>query len=297
MSVEVDKSFVQQYKANVEMLSQQKGSRLMHAVRVEPLNAEFGFFDQVGATEAEEVTGRHQDTPLISTPHDRRRVSMKDYDWADLIDKQDRVKMLIDPTGPYTVNAVWAFGRKKDDVIINAAFGTAYTGKTGATTVAFPTSTNVVAVDEHSYDAGSGNTGLTISKLLTAKEIFGGYDVDEDEEFYIACSQRQINDLLATTQVGSRDYNDVLALKEGKLNTYMGFTFIRTQRLLTDSNSYRRVMAWAKSGLLLAVGEEITIDVGPRRDKRMATQVYVNMTIGATRMEEKKMVEIKCAES
>ena len=44
--------------------------------------------------------------------------------------------------------------------------------------------------------------------------------------------------------------------------------------------------------MLLATGQEITVDIGPRRDKNMSTQVYAEMGIGATRMEEVKVVEV-----
>ena len=105
MSVQITTAFVQQYKANVEHLLQQKGSRLRPFVRVESQNAEYEFYDRIGATNAQEVTGRHQDTPLITVPHDRRRVSLRDFDWAELIDRTDRIRLLIDPTSPYAQNA------------------------------------------------------------------------------------------------------------------------------------------------------------------------------------------------
>ena len=88
MSIQITTAFVQQYRANVDHLVQQKGSRLRPLVRTETQNAEFEFYDRIGATSAQEVTGRHQDTPLVNTPHDRRRVALRDFDWGDLIDRQ-----------------------------------------------------------------------------------------------------------------------------------------------------------------------------------------------------------------
>jgi hypothetical protein len=52
-----------------------------------------------------------------------------------------------------------------------------------------------------------------------------------------------------------------------------------------------------KSGVLFAAGEEINVDIGPRRDKRNSIQVYVNGTFGSTRMDEQKVIEIKCLEA
>jgi hypothetical protein len=294
MSIQITTAFVQQYRANVEHLVQQKGSRLRALVRAETQAAEFEFYDRIGATTAQEVTGRHQDTPLINVPHDRRRVSLRDFDWADLIDRPDRIRMLIDPSSPYSQNAAYALGRKMDDVILDAAFGTVYTGKTGATTVTFP-NTQQIAVDY--VESGSAtNSGLTIAKLRKAKEILDKNEVDPTERRYIAVTAKQVTDLLKTTEVSSADYNTVRALVQGELNTFMGFEFVRTELVRTNASNHRRVLVWAQSGLLLAVGQDIITDIGPRRDKRNSTQVYVSASFGATRMEEEKVVEIICAE-
>ena len=102
--------------------------------------------------------------------------------------------------------------------------------------------------------------------------------------------------MLKTTEVTSSDFNSVKALVQGDVNSFMGFQFIRTERVATDTNSYRRVIAWCKSGMLIAVGADITVDIGPRRDKRNSTQVYCSASFGASRMEEGKVLEIKCAE-
>jgi hypothetical protein len=295
MSFQVTTAFTQQYGRNVLMLAQQKGSRLRTAVTVENVTGEDAYLDQVGTVAAQPVTNRHGDSPLNSTPHSRRRLDLVDYDTGDLIDKLDKVKMLIDPSSAYAQAHANAMGRAMDDVIINAAFAASKTGKDGSTSTTFPAG-QVVAVNSWSYGTGSGNVGLTISKLIEAKGLFGESDVDPDEELYIAVAQKQINNLLATTEATSADYANVKALQEGKIDTFMGFKFIRTQRLLTDGSSFRRVMAWAKSGLGLGIGMDIQSEVAPRPDKRFSMYAYFRMSIGATRLEESKVVEIKCTE-
>ena len=86
MSTQITTAFVEQYSANVLQLSQQRGSRLRAAVRVEPVTGKNAFIDRVGAVAARRRTARHADTPQLDAPHSRRRVSLVDYDWADLID-------------------------------------------------------------------------------------------------------------------------------------------------------------------------------------------------------------------
>ena len=133
MSTQITTAFSQQFSANVQLLSQQMGSILRGGVSEESVTGEKAFFDQVGAAAAVKRTSRHQDTPMVETPHSRRMVTMDSYEWADLIDDADKVRMLIDPTSTYARAAAAAMGRAMDDAIIEAATGTAKTGKSGGT--------------------------------------------------------------------------------------------------------------------------------------------------------------------
>jgi hypothetical protein len=286
MSTQITTAFVNQFSSNIQMLSQQMGSLLRNAVDVETVNGEKAFFDQVGSAAAVLRTTRHADTPLIDTPHSRRMVTMSDYEYADLIDDQDKVRLLVDPTSTYARAAAAAMGRAMDDVIISAALGTALTGKDGTTSTPFD-SNNQIAV---------GAAGLTLAKLIEAKEILDSNDVDPSIPRYIACSPKQITNLLDDPEVTSADYNTVRALVKGELDSYVGFKFITTNRLPVDGSDNRRVFAWAMDGIKLAVGKEPTARIDERADKSYATQVYYCMSVGATRMEEAKVVEILCDE-
>ena len=287
MSHDITTAMVEQYKSNVVLLSQQKGSRLRGSVRIESLTGENGYFEQIGAVAAQKKTTRHMDTPQTDTPHARRKVSMDDYVWADFVDKEDLLRTLIDPTSPYAVNAVNAFGRSIDDALITALGGTAYTGKTGGTAVSLPAGQKIA----------EGNTGLTIAKLVAAKGLFWSNDIDEDTPLHIALASKQLQDLLNSTTVTSSDYNSVKALVKGEINEFMGFTFHRTQRLAVDASDIRTCFAWAQDGVLLAMGADIHTKISERADKNYLTQVWCGMSIGATRMEEKKVVEIGCDET
>jgi len=285
MSTQVTTAFVQQYSANVQMLSQQMGSRLRDAVRVENVVGKNAFFDQVGAATAQLRTTRHADTPQIDTPHARRRVSLADYEYADLIDDQDKVRMLIDPTTAYAMAAAAAMGRAMDDVIISAATGTAYTGETGSTATALPAGQQIAA----------GGADMTVAKLREAKKILDLSDVDPSIPRYIAVGPNQIESLLGDTNVTSSDFNTVKALVQGEVNQFMGFNFIMTNRLAI-SGSTRSCFAWAEDGIAIGVGKDVNARIDERADKGYATQVYYCMSIGATRMEENKVVQIDCDE-
>jgi len=290
MSNQITTAFVQQYSSNVQMLSQQMGSVLRGVVDVESVTGKNAFFDPVGKTTAVLRTSRHSDTPQIDTPHSRRRVSLADYEWADLIDNADKVRLLIDPTSSYAKAAAAAMGRAMDDVIIAALGGTAYTGETGSTSVALPSA-------QKPYSA-SQTDGLTVAKLLNAKKILDLADVDPSLPRFIVCGPTQISDLLNTTEVKSSDYNTVKALAMGQLDSFLGFKFIVTNRLKFDATNTddRLAYAFTSDAIKLAIGQDVLARIDERADKSYSTQVYYAMSIGATRMEEEKVVEIACDE-
>lgn len=310
MSFQVDTALVQQYKANIQMKFQQTMSRLRPYVRVEQQNAEYAYYDRITATDVQEVTSRHGDSPLNSTPHDRRRVGLRDFDWGDMIDDKDKIRMLADPQSPYVANAVAAMMRKMDDVIISAATASAYAGKTGSTAVTF--GNGVPAYDfmrSGSITANSAtipvdlavastNTNMNLDKLRAIRYVFDKTEATTEGDWTIALAMdpNQFAALLNSTSVTSADFNTVKALESGQLDTFMGIKFIKTNRLPVAS-SIRDCLAWERDGLLLAVGNEVQVEVQRRADKRFSLYLYVRASFGAVRMWEEKVWKVKCDET
>ena len=290
MSSQITTSFVEQYSANVSLLAQQTGSKLRSAVDVESVRGKNAFFDQVGATAAQVRTSRHGDTPQIDTPHSRRRVSLATYEWADLVDDADKVRLLIDPTSTYARAAAAAMNRSIDDVIITAMNASADTGVAGGTSTALPSSQKTSTSD-------SGD-GLSVTKLRSAKYILDNNDIDPSLKRYLVCGPKQIQDLLAITEVTSSDYAVVKALATGTVDSFLGFQFIMSTRLNLDSTypTDRLVFAFTEDAIKLAIGKDVSAKISERADKSYSTQVYYSMDLGATRMEEEKVVQIPCNE-
>ena len=299
MSFTVPVHFVNAYSTNVMMLLQQKGGKLLSTVRQASYTGQAAkAVEQFGAVKPVKNLSRHADTPLISTPDDARWVYPNDYEWADLIDSQDRLRMLIDPTSTYVQNAVSSMRRAQDDEILQAFFANAQTGQNGTTSTAFA-SGQVVGVN-----VGGTNSNLNVAKLRAAKRLFmaGGTDLETDK-LYTAITSGDHDGLLNEIQVQNLDYTNKPVLVDGKVTAFMGFNFIHVE--FTDTNSYqtatvsamtsgsnRLLPAWAESGMHLGIWQDVSTMVDPRPDKRYATQVYAKTTIGATRLEEKRVVQI-----
>lgn len=311
MSSQITEAFVKQYGANIFHLSQQKGSKLRGAVRTETIKGDARFFERLGSTTAQLRVSRHGDTPQVDSQHSRRMVTLKSYEWGDLIDQQDKVRTLIDPQSDYSMAAQWALGRAMDQEIIDAGYGNAYGGVSGSTPVALPTSQKIAAT------TGAAGTSLNVFALRKAAYVLDRNDVDPTEQRFMIFNAYQKASLLGETAVTSADYNSIKALVQGQIDTFLGFKFIHTELSrdqsgaitfaaatgeydgggAIDANGYDKLLAWAKSGLLLGIGADITAKIAERPDKSFATQVYAKMDIGATRMEEAKVVEVLCKDT
>lgn len=304
MSQQINNAFVEQYSSTLQHLVQQSDCRFAGKTRVESQHGKTEFFEQLGATAAVKRTSRHGDTPRVEANHQRRAVFLNDYEWSDLIDQQDKVRLLIDPTSGYLQSAKNAFMRSKDDEIIAAATGTAYAdtgaGNGSVSAVTFPSTQAVVVNHLHGTPAGSGaNTGLTLAKMIRAKSLLTAAEPPEGSKYYLVHSQNEMDDLLANvSQVSSADYAAVKALVTGGTDFFMGMNFIRSERIaINTSTDVSTCFAYVHEGLLLSVGEDMVTRVSERDDKSYSVQPYARMSIGATRMQELEVVSIACDRS
>ena len=296
----IDVAFVNQYQAMLYSLSQQQKSKFASRVRSEQVVGKSKDFDRLGEAEVEEITTRHPDTPNNEQPHSRRWVTPADFHTNSYIDKQDEVKMLINPQNQYAQNQARALGRKTDDIIITAAFGTAATGNTPTTsTVRFQDESVSINGDGTVSTLGTlavvagGLADMGLAKIETMLRLFHDADVDEEVLLYWAVSPKSVEDMLQVTQIGSADYNTVKALAEGKVERFSGFQFFWTTRLTKDAateTAYRSI-AWAQDGIIWGSSYGVESRIDERSDKSYTTQVYSRMNGGAVRMDGDKVHE------
>ena len=294
MSSQVTENFIQQFGSNFRILFQQKKSRFENWCQVESgIVGSSKSTERLGASDAYDITSRHGDTVYVDTPHSRRWLDLQDKGWAELVDELDKIKMLADPTSPYNMLAVAALNRAKDDLIIAAARGVA---RTGTGSIALPAAQKIAV----------GGAGLTLAKLLAAKEIMDAAEVDEEmmdvdgqinmnTNRVLAVTSQQLTNLYGTTELKSIDFNTVKALSDGKIDTFLGFKFVRTQRL-PKVGTDRFCIAWSKGCVGFGIGKDIVSSIDTLPGKNMSVQVYARESIGAVRLEDAGVVEIACLE-
>ena len=169
MSQYITEAFVQAFSDNFMHVAQQSVSRLEPAVSLEPgIVGASKSINRLGQRTAQRRLVRHGDTPINDQPHSTRFIDLRDYEDGDMLDDQDKIRMLIDPTSDYVRAMVAAMNRAKDDEIIAAMRGSARSA--ASTTVALP-SGQKIAVDS--------TNGLTKAKLIATRKLFRKIEADE----------------------------------------------------------------------------------------------------------------------
>lgn len=298
MSDEITTAMVDTYNDGIELLAQQTRSKLIEYVRTEAESGERNSFDQVAPVAARRRDDRHGDTQYIHSPHRRRWVTTENWYVSDLLDEPDMRRILNNPSGEYSANFIAALNRERDAEIIEKAIGTAYTGKTGTTQVAFPAG----------YQIAHGGTGFTLAKVQAAMTLLkGGNAVDQNMmDLYVAWTSAQEEEFMDTTEVKSHDYNTQRVLVRGAMDTFYGFNYVRLEdwtdeegtlhRILPKSGTVRTCVAWVKNGLLMNEPKQPQVRVAQLPGKHYSWQFYGDADFGATRMQETHVVQIDVQE-
>lgn len=304
----IDSVFVDKFADDFHLLAEARKSRLTPYTRRKPGTVTGRSFtiDTLGNSDATPNRPRHSDLVYQDLEKARRFALMNDLEPAAIIDSMDKLKMLIDPTNGYSQKLVNDCNRFHDKIIINALLNPVSLESGG--TSALPNSQIITA----------SATGLTMAKLRQAKALLDNAEMDDSDFFsmmgqheasqvpfgnlampsyVIVCSTNQINNMLATTEATSQDYNTVKALASGSLNTFMGFLFIRVpDTYLPKVSTTRSIVAYAPRALEFGVGKEPTARVDFLAHKN-AYQVLAETSVGAGRAEDLGVVQIDCIES
>lgn len=324
MSNQIEKAYINSFKAGFEQAFQQTQSKMRPYVEIERQAAEFDFYDRVGlADPMQEVTARYGANPINEVPHDRRRIGLRDWDWGKPIDEKDLIRVATDPTSAYMQAAVASANRRVDDIIIPSLTATAYTGKSGETQVNFVSTTaakitvgaisntenRIATAGDYILTAGNyegidvgqsigaATSGLNLAKLkamrTTMQKIEG---IDQDTLLNCFITAHQANELLGIDEIINSDYSVRKNLAEGGVTTFMNYRFIQTERLLKTSTN-REVMVTLPKAAKLAIGLDIKADMWRLTGNKNIPYIYIKLCMGATRMWGEVCGRINCLEN
>lgn len=284
----------QDYSRIILPLARQEKSLLFDRVYVKPdITGKCFYQDQIGKWEMSAKTSVNPDTPQNDPNLSRTRVDIATYNDARMLDRSLKLQEFSDPMSQTSICLSSSVGIQMDKIIYDALGGTAYRGETGGTSVAFPAA-KTVKVD---LEASGTATGLTTTKIRRAAKMLNAQGVPTYDRTFV-CSATGLEQLLGTTVVTNSDYNSIKALVSGEIDTWMGFKFVvLPDGIINVVSNVADYFAFQKTGVCFGMLEELFLRIEERADKSYSKQIYYEINAGAARLEEAKVIKVKCDES
>jgi hypothetical protein len=289
MSTEIEKHYVPTFKNNLELLAQQRLSKLEGLVTVVPCEGlAVAVRDQYGLVTARRKTERHEDTKYSDTPRGRRWLTPIEFYTAELYDESDLQRMLTDPQSPLLEVHTAAMNRAKDSVTaVGAAAPTGEQVTSGTT----------------AYDTGNdialSASGLTPGKAIAAKGRLMRNKVDVDAEVpNIVINTKGWEDMFSQSTFTSHDHNGMKPLVSAPTSIYYAgsnFTQIEHADFPVNGTTDYRCPFWVKSGIVLGKWGNRQVTVKPHPLKVSSWEVKIVDRFNAVRVEEAKVGRILIA--
>jgi len=299
LSGRLTSAFVQEFHHGFEIACQQKQSRLEAAVTSRgSITGESFTINDMGLVEMNDRTfaDRFGDTVWNVPDAGTRIAMMQDADLYVPISPKDLPKLLAKPQGEYQSLMVAAAQRYKDRLIYAAMRGS-ITRKTVAADGTASTAQQALSASQSLFaNGGAAATPKAISKadLTKVRSLFRKNEAD-DETIYGVYNSDMMQTILNDTTLTNADYMSVQMLQDGDVSKkWLGIQWIPYEALFTDAtNGWQSAMFWTKSGVHFGTGMDLSLDIGPRRDKRNVIQLSAQTSYGAGRANEQKVVELK----
>jgi Phage capsid protein len=290
--------FTAQYSSNIEMLLQQMDSRLRpHVSEKGGLVGKMASpVTQYGSVTMKAPKGRFSPLDHQQPNSIRPWLFPMPGELPQLIDSFDELQTIVDPKSAYTQAAAAATGRFWDDGIIASAFATRQIG-TDIGSLS-PDSFSTTNFQVSSTFGSSSASGLTVAKLIEAQRILRHYhnDLRSDPPTIVIGSQ-QASDLLNQVQFVSTEFNDKPVLKNGEVESFMGFNFAISERLSVSAN-VRNTICFVRSGMQLGMWKDMNNRIDIRYDlSGTPWQLLTSTMYGSVRMQAGKVVSILCSDS
>lgn len=228
---------------------------------------------------------------------------------ATLVDGEDKLLTGVDLQGGEIKAHSGAYNRSKDAGFLTGFYGDLITGKTGTTLNAFPAG-NIVPVT-HDGAGGATPIGMKVAKLRRARRIFAQNFVDMDQQFYVALTSLQIEQLTEDAKAINKDFADAVKpvwSEDGKsLISVAGFQieeielgnplFGDAAALTLDGSGYRKIPFWTADGMVEAVWENLFTSVDPLPTMHFSAQVYSRHKRVYSRTDQNRCGIILCSEA
>lgn len=305
--------FVDQFAKTFTHVLQQRESKIASRVRRETISGEDKSIDAISSFSMTKRASRHQETNWTDPSSQRRWLDWATYDTDVMVDNQDKLSMLVDPTSEYLNGMRMAANRQMDNLVIDAAFASVTSGRDRGSTISWAdtkfTGTNhdteglIIEHDTGVHGASGTSSSLTPDKLRLVREIFAAKDVPDEMPIYIVVNPVQVwNGLMKYEEYINADYSVRKALAEGAVAPFAGVEIIQSTLITLDTTDQDKdgdtdvyhCIAMTGDGLALGVAEEPAIKVAELPEHEFNIGLHLELGMGAVRADEDKVIDVEC---
>ena len=287
-----------QYTTMLELMLQQKESKLRQRTASGTHVGKMASpIQQAGVLTYQAPAGRYSNINFQLETFTRRWVFPTDRDLAVPIDSFDELKTIVNPQAAINQATMAAANRFADDLMIAAALASASVGVDASSLSTETFNSGAIIADTF---GASASTGMTYPKLVEAFRLMRFHQVDLDAERpCVIIGSQQESDLKKQQEVISKEYNERPVIESGRVTSLAGFDILVSERLSTSSSStLRNTFAFVGSGLYLGIWKDMTVDIDNRKDlSSHPWQLYSMISMGATRTQQWKIIQINCADT
>lgn len=290
-------AYAEQFKAGYELALQQRMSKFApHVMTTEPVSGDGGtianFIEPFEMVEGGDDMG---DTEWVIPEFNTRWTFPKKGRVALPVTTDDVLYTLEDPTNPLIQATLSAAMRWMDThIIIPSFFRDVVAGREKDRTISFDAVNHVIG-----EDVGGTDTGINYHKLTAARRILLENEVDvSTEELFIGISPQQEEWALHMHEAKSSDFRGlgIIVNDQGELVRLGSFRPIVSTKLTTVATDVLACPVWCRSGVGLTTWKDPVVSLNYRPDKNMTLQLFCEQRAGAVRMQEGKVLQMRCQE-
>lgn len=286
MTNSISNVYVQTFERIVRFLAQQKTSKLRPYCQYRGEQSKNHNWERVGTLTATTKAGRAIATPVNDTPWSRRTDAQTTKHTGDLVEPEDVVQMIVDPTSNISQAIAFAMGRAFDDIIIAAATGNATDGS--GNPVALPAAQLI----------GDGTSTITLDLVAQVNQQFMMNNIEPETPKIATVGPVQVRQLVELEKATSEFYVNAKALAQnGMVKNWMGYDWIYSNRLTVPAAGQLDCLFMSQMAMGLHVTKDIWARVAEDPSVSFAMRVYSAFTAGAVRVEDEHIVDLRLMNS
>ena len=286
------------FKGIVDKEVQQEGSVLGGIFTEMPISAHTTTFHKKGKASSKIKAQKNEVRSSSVSTFEERNLTTKFIYSDETLDIEELGNIVENPKSTIVQDMMYELGRQKDALIKEGLLGTQVVIADGSSTNQALTIS--IAVDNHDFDDGTGDVGLTVGKIMALEnEIKSAHGAMPGESLVVIAPFRQLAKLATQDDVKNMDKHvgkpvSSPGIYQG-VQGVLGHNYIAYEELGLDASGHEKVVMCTRDALFVGIKTGMTAKMGENPNLVGFSEVIeVHQEIGVARRDENKVGVAAC---